>query len=73
MGKENENISYEHYHSIFNCNTAFDLTTLNELKQKLEAVPILVIMMHQVEEVKIAIMKMKNNKSPGMSGLTMAC
>ena len=65
---ENAEILKKHFHEVFNRSTMIDETIIDEILQRptanhLDNAP-------SVIEVKAAVKKMKNNKSPGISGAT---
>ena len=62
---KNADILHEHYHYVFNHNSPHDTVILNKVEQKSEAKPILGDAPN-LEEVQIAIRRMKSNKAPVM-------
>jgi len=67
--RENADILSNHYSKVFNQNAPYDPTVINKLDQKPQANPMLGIAPN-IKEVKAMINKMKNNKAPGITGVT---
>ena len=67
--KENANILSKHYCKVFNQNAPYDPTITDKIDQNPQANPALGIAPN-MKEIKTIINKMKNNKAPGITGVT---
>ena len=67
--KENADILSNHYCKVFNWNVHYDPTIIDEIDQNSQANPALGIAPN-MKEIKTVINKMKNNKAPGITGVT---